>query len=316
MCLGSVVFYSFFLLVITMQQQTEFEVEGVTMRGVFHLPDDADLQSKNQLPIVVMANGYATEWQFGTLRLIEALTAAGLATLNFDYRTFGQSDGEPRQVVDIPGQLEDFRQAIDHALQQDWVDSKQLVIWGSSLGGGHAISLAAEYGNARAMIAQVPHCCSRAAFKSVTLSSVFKGISYAIADSIGAVLSLPPIYLPVVAEADSYGVMNHPGWRQCYFELAKESKTWRNQLVARSLLKGGDYRPILLAEKIQCPCLLIPAEKDAGVPLQAVLDTADKIPQAEVFSINGDHFEVYSGQQADRVIDRELAFIKQCLSME
>ena len=110
------------------QEATEFLVNGSRVRGFFHRP----LQSSAATSIVVMFNGFATEWQFGTAAFIEAFTAAGLATLNFDYRSFGASDGEPRQLLDIPEQLNDCRAAIAHALVQPWVDASKLVIWGSS----------------------------------------------------------------------------------------------------------------------------------------------------------------------------------------
>ena len=296
------------------KHNTEFSVAGTTLRGVFHLPDNSKLDNTTELPIIVMGNGYAPEWQFGTASFIEAFTAAGFATFNFDYRTFGQSDGQPRQMVDIPGQQDDFRGAIAHALQQPWVDAKKLIIWGSSLGGGHAISMAAEHAQAVAMIAQVPHCCSRAAFKTVSLSAVGKGMSKAIIDSLGALLNRAPIYLPILGQGDEYGVMSHAGWYESYQIIADNSPTWSNKMVARSLLKGGDYRPITVAGNITCPSLLVPAKDDAGVPLSSVEETAAKIKNVEVFPIEGDHFGVYYGAQLQDVVDKQVQFIQQQLS--
>ena len=82
-------------------RKTRFVVDGVAVNGQFHFPDGA----QEHLPVVVMFNGYATEWTFGTAPFIEAFTQAGFATLNFDYRHFGESEGQPRQMVDIPAQL-------------------------------------------------------------------------------------------------------------------------------------------------------------------------------------------------------------------
>ena len=45
----------------------------------------------------------------------ERFAAAGLAALLFDYRHFGASGGEPRQLLDIGRQLEDWRTAIAYA---------------------------------------------------------------------------------------------------------------------------------------------------------------------------------------------------------
>jgi pimeloyl-ACP methyl ester carboxylesterase len=74
----------------------------------------------------------------------EAFARAGLAVLTFDYRHFGESEGSPRQIVDIGKQMEDWRSAIAMARTLDRVDSKRIALWGSSLSGGHVINLAAE----------------------------------------------------------------------------------------------------------------------------------------------------------------------------
>jgi uncharacterized protein len=290
-----------------LKEKTHFTVHGLQVQGYFHFPEG----ERKTLPVVVMFNGYGTEWSFGTAPFIEAFTALGFVTLNVDYRYFGESEGQPRQMVDIPAQLEDCRAAINHALAQPWVDKTRLVIWGSSLGGGHAISMAAEFPQAKALIAQVPHCCSRAAMKRVKLSAIFKGMGLSIVDAIGALLGRPVITIPVVAEPDAYGVMNHPHWKEHYLSLAAHSKTWVNAIPARSLAKGGDYRPLMVAQSIQCPALLVAAEGDSGVPIEAVKETAQKIAQCEVFTFAGEHFDVYHGVFFNDVLAREVAFLRE-----
>jgi uncharacterized protein len=42
----------------------------------------------------------------------ERFAASGIVALVFDYRSFGESGGEPRQLVDIPGQHQDIRAAV------------------------------------------------------------------------------------------------------------------------------------------------------------------------------------------------------------
>jgi hypothetical protein len=43
------------------KKEIAFQVDGVSCRGVLHLPE-----GRTNPPVVVMGNGYATEWQFGT----------------------------------------------------------------------------------------------------------------------------------------------------------------------------------------------------------------------------------------------------------
>ena len=286
---------------------THFTVKKQRIQAYFHQPN---VTTNQRLPIIVMANGYGMEWQFGTDKFINAFTQSGIATLNFDYRHFGESEGQPRQLVDIPGQQEDLLTAIEHAKAQPWVDPSRIIVWGSSLGGGHAISVVAQSPSICAMVAQVPHCCSRAAFKTVTLTNLWKGMSRAIVDAARSLFAAQPLLIPILSEPENYGVMNYPGWLQSYTLLAKNSQTWKNTMPARSLLKGGDYRPIQVAESIQCPSLIVAAVDDAGVSIESVKETAQRITQCELKMIEGDHFGVYYGEPISDVIETELTFIK------
>ena len=72
----------------------------------------------------------------------ERFAEAGLAALLFDYRHFGASGGEPRQLLDIQRQLEDWRTALAYARGLDGV--AKVGLFGSSFGGGHAITIATE----------------------------------------------------------------------------------------------------------------------------------------------------------------------------
>jgi fermentation-respiration switch protein FrsA (DUF1100 family) len=69
----------------------------------------------------------------------ERFARAGLAALVFDYRHFGDSQGEPRQLLDIGRQLADWRAAIGYARTVDGIDPARIALWGSSFSGGHDV---------------------------------------------------------------------------------------------------------------------------------------------------------------------------------
>ena len=128
-----------------------FDSGGGELAGYLHRPASAT----GTLPCVVMGHGFS-----GTQdRLFEnarRFAEAGFAALTFDYRSFGESGGEPRQVVSVRGQLEDWRAAIRFARGLEGVDPDRVALWGSSLGGGHAVSVAAENPRIAAVVAQMP----------------------------------------------------------------------------------------------------------------------------------------------------------------
>jgi len=64
--------------------------------------------------------------------------------LAFDYRCFGESGGQPRQVARVRGQLADWQAAIAYAAALPGVDPARLAVWGFSASGGHIFRVAAR----------------------------------------------------------------------------------------------------------------------------------------------------------------------------
>ena len=91
-----------------MRVDIEFDAEGVTLRGWFYRPDGA----RGPWPTVVMAHGFSAVKEMYLDAFAEGFAAAGLASLVFDNRNFGASDGEPRQEIDPWAQVRDYRHAI------------------------------------------------------------------------------------------------------------------------------------------------------------------------------------------------------------
>ncbi|MEV5775293.1 CocE/NonD family hydrolase [Streptomyces antimycoticus] len=90
------------------------------------------------------------------LRLAATFAEAGFVALVHDHRTFGASDGTPRQDIDPWRQIEDWRRAITYLESRPEVDADRIGLWGSSYAGGHAIVLGATDRRLKAVVAQVP----------------------------------------------------------------------------------------------------------------------------------------------------------------
>ena len=104
----------------------QFRSAGVTCRGDLYLPDTA-----GRAPIMVMAHGLGGTRNMRLPAFAERFVAEGYACLLFDYRHFGDSDGEPRQLLDIKKQLQDWKAAIEHARGLAQVDPDRVILWGT-----------------------------------------------------------------------------------------------------------------------------------------------------------------------------------------
>jgi len=94
-----------------MRENIEFEADGATLRGWHYTPDDAD----EPVPTIVMAHGFSAVKEMYLDKFAEAFAEAGLGSIVFDNRNFGESDGEPRYEIDPYQQVRDYRHAITYA---------------------------------------------------------------------------------------------------------------------------------------------------------------------------------------------------------
>ena len=102
-----------------------------------------------EVACVVLAHGFGGVKEARLDAYAERFAAAGYAALVFDYRHHGDSGGEPRLLIDIGRQHEDWRAAIAHARGLDGVDANRIAAWGTSFSGGHVVELAAADQRAR-----------------------------------------------------------------------------------------------------------------------------------------------------------------------
>lgn len=114
------------------REDIEFKTgDGVTLRGWFY-PANAD---GHKAPCVVLAHGWSATKEFDLDVFSERFQPAGLNTVVFDHRGFGDSDNvptAPRQEIVPSLQLSDYSDAITYAQARKEVDPTKIAVWGSS----------------------------------------------------------------------------------------------------------------------------------------------------------------------------------------
>lgn len=80
-----------------MRQNIEFPSKGLLCRGWLYVPDS--LAEGQTAPGIVMAHGFACVKEMGLAGFAERFAKAGFVTLVFDYRFWGESEGEPRNQI-------------------------------------------------------------------------------------------------------------------------------------------------------------------------------------------------------------------------
>jgi len=298
--------------------EVSFDSGGVRCSGV-HLPaeaGDAFAGEDGRRPCVVLAHGFAGTVDSGLLPYAERFAAAGLDALAFDYRHFGASDGDPRQLMSIPRQLEDYAAAIAFARSLPGVDPDRIVAWGSSYSGGHVVPVAVADGRVAAVISQVPGMDGTAtllnAVRYAGVGMLSRLVLAGLRDLAGSLYGRPPAMIAVVGPPGSVGAMTTPDAEPGYLALAGPS--WRNEVAARILLRTGSYRPGLQADRLPCPMLVQIADRDAIAPVKAAQDAAWRATgRAEVRTYPIGHFDIYTGPPFERAIADQLHFLSRHL---
>src|SRR5579884_4519163 len=90
-----------------MRRDVTFRSQGLTCAGWLYVPDD--LRPGERRPAIVMAHGFSAVKEMHLPNFAERFTAAGFITLVFDYRYFGDSEGEPRSQLFPAEQHEDYQ---------------------------------------------------------------------------------------------------------------------------------------------------------------------------------------------------------------
>jgi fermentation-respiration switch protein FrsA (DUF1100 family) len=260
-------------------------------------------------PCVVMAHGFSAVRDQRLDAYAERFAQAGLAALVFDYRHFGDSDGEPRQLLDIRRQLKDWRAAISYARALDGVDPARIAIWGSSFSGGHVMALAASDPALAAAVSQVPFADGLATLRTQGLSRALRFIREGLRDQLAALLGRPPHMIAAVGLPGSNSAMSTPDAQPGMLALTPPDSTWRNEIAARILLHAGAYRPARRASRIACPILFCVADDDVLTPPEPTLAAARRAPRAEVKHYPIGHFAIYVGEPFERAVADQTDFL-------
>jgi dienelactone hydrolase len=266
-------------------------------------------------PVVVMAHGFGALRDFGLQAYAERFAARGMAVFLFDYRNFGASEGEPRNLVDPKRHLRDWKAALAYVRKLQQVDAGRIALWGSSYSGGHVIVTASRDAEVAAISAQVP-------FVDGITSAWRTGAKHALLGTVAATKDLwraatlrSPYYVPIVADPDIFGVMNSPECKPGFLALVPEDTDWRNECPARAMLKLLLYRPISHARKVGCPALVVMGERDTLIYPPAVEKTASRMREVTLIHLPVGHFDVYVGEWFENVVEIQADFFARNLGL-
>jgi pimeloyl-ACP methyl ester carboxylesterase len=127
-----------------------FFSSGLRLDADLHLPDDGG--AGWPYPAIVAASGFQGQKIIHPERFARALTPRGYAVLAFDYRGFGDSEGERGRLVPQEW-VQDVISGVDRLGGEQTVDRSRIALLGWGLGGGVVVSAAAQSAQVAAVAA-------------------------------------------------------------------------------------------------------------------------------------------------------------------
>lgn len=258
-----------------------------------------------------MAHGIGGTRDSGLEPFADSFAEAGLDVLLFDYRNFGASTGEPRQLSCPARHRDDYRAAVAFARGLDDVDPERIALWGTSWSGGHVVYVAAEDPRIAAVIAQVPDLDGLRTLREIARyadwGQLFRVNLEALKDVMRLVRREKPNLIPLVARPGHVAAMLSDDAEAGYRAIAGPS--WRNEIIARGVLAEWSNRPTAKMGGLRCPILVQIADRDQVASPEGARAAAWRAKgQVEVREYPCAHFEIYAGWR-DRSIADQLHFL-------
>ena len=278
-----------------MRRDIEFNTEdGVTLRGWHYLPDNLE----GKVPTIIMAHGFSAVKEMYLDRFAEVFAMAGMASIVFDNRNFGASDGEPRQEIDPWQQVRDYRDAITYAETLDETDIKRIGIWGSSYSGGHVLVVASIDRRVKCVVSQVPLTSGNRNAKRL-IRSDFMAETRNMFDNDRRIRAQgkPPTMIPVVnKDPTAPSALPTPdSWTWFTETSSSRAPSWKNEVTLRSVEMFTEYEPGCYMRFISpTPLLMLVARDDVLTVADLAFESYEAaLEPKRIVSLNGGHFDAY-----------------------
>jgi dienelactone hydrolase len=292
------------------RKDVTFQVKGTSISAWLYLPENLSAP----VPCIVMGHGFGGTKGMLMENYAVRYQEAGFAALAFDYRHFGESEGEPRQLMLIRYQLEDYSGAVEYARSLKEIDPARVAVWGTSASGGYVILVAAKNASIASVVAQCPgldHRASEKMFKEkLGIRYLLRLFVHGQRDMMRARLGLSPHKIPIVGKPGTVAFLPLADAYDGYSKLVSED--FVNEMCPRVILRSHGFRPDKQIQNVRCPILIQICDHDTLAPTSP--ETEEELRKyAEVKHYPIGHFDIYVGDDFEKGVTDQLDFFKKHL---
>lgn len=262
--------------------------DDVVLRGWLYCP--LSLTSSHPSAII-MTHGFSAVKEMGLDEYARVFCRDGkFYVLVYDHRTFGSSDGQPRQDINPFNQIDDYSYGINY-LENRFNKQISIGIWGISYSGGHVLVVGSrEKQRVKCIVSQAPTISGK---KNLTRRPhwqkiLAEGSSYPNENE---------DYIPIVHKTNETDLSNSL-YQFCTLKYAASG--WINRMTRRSIRYYSEYEPWESLKEISpTPLLMIVAKNDTVTSTEDEIDAFEKytMEPKRLVLVEGGHFSLYNTEE-------------------
>ncbi|OBJ51833.1 alpha/beta hydrolase [Mycobacterium asiaticum] len=264
-------------------------------------------------PALVLAHGLGANHTMALARYEQHFSAAGIATLTFDYRNLGASDGNPRQRLSLRRHRRDISAALDFVRSTPGIDPARVALWGTSLGAMHVLRVAAERPDVAAVVVQCPIVDGPATLRRLGWAPLLRVGPAVVADALRAAAGRPRRYIAIVGPPGSRAAVTVPGAEDGWNSTVDPGGSFDNRIAALNVVEIAVTSAKRKARRIAAPLLVCVSQRETLMNPRHAEDVAKRAPHGVARYYDGDHFQIYHPPLLAGLLADQTAFLKEHL---
>ena len=291
-------------------KRIDFRVRDTRCAAWLTLPHDSGPH-----PAVVLVHGLGATHDMMLPQYEQHFAAAGIATLAFDYRYTGASDGQPRQHISTREQRDDVAAAFEHLKSRPEIDGGRIGLWGTSLGGMNVIRVAAARDDVAVAVVQCPIVHGPGAARRLGLLAALRLAPAITEDLVRLIVRRGRRYVPIVGPPGSLAMVTVAGAESGWNSTVPPGFAFDNRIVAADAVAMVTTSARRHARHIDAPLLVCVCDQENLMdPAYAAL-VARRAPHGVARHYDSDHFAIYHPPLLPRVLADQTAFLQEHLGV-
>jgi pimeloyl-ACP methyl ester carboxylesterase len=291
-------------------ERVDFSSRGIRCAAWLTLPSGPGPHSA-----VVLVHGLGATHDMMLAQYEQHFAAAGIATLAFDYRNTGASDGQPRQHISAREQCHDVAAALEHVKSTREIDAGRIGLWGTSLGGMNVVRVAAARDDVAAAVVQCPIVHGPGAARRLGLSSALRLTPAIAEDLLRVVTKRGRRYVPIVGPPGGFAMVTVDGAESGWNSTVPPGGQFDNRIAAADAVTMVTTSAIRHARHIDAPLLVCVCDSENLMdPAYAAL-VARRAPKGVARHYDSDHFAIYHPPLVTQVLADQTAFLQEHLGV-